>query len=119
MALTAERWSDRPADGWLTWVDTTKVRSSNPGYCFKQAGWWVDREWAHPRLVRLRARIDPAGQSTPGQQEVPRMIDVRQQRCGGDGCIAWRLSRPGAGGKAWRSCWTCGTVDPPTGEIHD
>jgi hypothetical protein len=51
MALTAERWSDRPADGWLrfTWIDATKVASSNPGYYFKQAGWWVDREWAHPR----------------------------------------------------------------------
>ncbi len=64
MALTVERWSDRPADGWLTWIDVTKVRSTNPGYCFKQAGWWLDRDWSHPRLVRLRARIDPAGQST-------------------------------------------------------
>lgn len=68
MVLTAERWSDRPADGWLTWIDTTKVASSNPGSCFKQAGWWVDRDWSHPRLVRLRARIDPAGPSTPGSR---------------------------------------------------
>ncbi len=114
MALTAERWSDRPADHWLrlTWIDTTKVRSSNPGYCFKQAGWWVDREWTHPRLIRLRAKIDPAGQSTPGHQEVPHMIDIRQQRCG-DGCIAWRLSRPGSAGQEWRPCWSCGTTEHP------
>jgi hypothetical protein len=115
MALTAKRWSGRPADGWLTWIDTTKIRSANPGYCFKQAGWWLDRDWTHPRLIRLRARIDrPAS-----HQEVPRMIDIRQQRCGADGCIAWRLSRPGSNGQEWRPCWSCGAAEPPTGEVRD
>ncbi len=142
MALTAKRWAGRPADGWLTWIDRTKVRSSNPGYCFKQAGWWLDRDWTHPRLIRLRARIDPAGQSTPGHQEAPRMIDIRQQRCGQvffwfgdaripeqehtsgvpdrvDQCLAWRLSQPGSGGQEWRPCWNCGTTEVPTGQHDD
>jgi hypothetical protein len=56
MRLTAEFWDERPADGWLTFVDTTKVRSKNPGACFKKAGWWHDRSWSHPRLVRLRSQ---------------------------------------------------------------
>ncbi len=59
MALTAELWGDSPADGWVTWVNTSKVASANPGFCFKKAGWWLDREWRtdrrRPHLVRLRA----------------------------------------------------------------
>jgi len=61
MALTASLWHSRPADGWLTWVDRTKVRSPNPGYCFKQAGWTLDRAWSHPQLVRLRAPVLEVG----------------------------------------------------------
>ena len=33
------------------------------------------------------------------------MIDIRQQRCAHDGCIAWRLSRPGTCGQSWRPGW--------------
>lgn len=49
-------WGLSPVDGWVTWVDQTKIRSVNPGFCFKQAGWWLDRDWTHRqrRLVRLR-----------------------------------------------------------------
>ena len=54
MDLTHDMWGYPPKDGWVTWVDRRKVESSNPGYCFKQAGWWLDREWSHPHLVRLR-----------------------------------------------------------------
>ncbi len=31
-------WGEPPADGMITFVDAAKVRSPNPGYCFKQAG---------------------------------------------------------------------------------
>lgn len=55
MELTTERWGDDPPDGWVTWIDTRKVKSRNPGFCFKVAGWWLDRKWAHRYLVRLRA----------------------------------------------------------------
>lgn len=55
MRMTVERWGDPPVDGWVTWVDRSKVESVHPGYCFKQAGWWLDRGWEHPRLVRLRS----------------------------------------------------------------
>lgn len=57
MERTAETWRGRPADGWLTFVAKDKVRSVNPGACFKKAGWWLDREWSHPKLVRLRAEV--------------------------------------------------------------
>jgi hypothetical protein len=55
MTITERLWGEPPSDGWVTWVDTRKVPGSNPGYCFKQAGWWLDRGWTHRYLIRLRA----------------------------------------------------------------
>lgn len=49
-------WGER-LDGWVTWIDPRKVASPNPGYCFLRAGWRRDREWTHPRLIRLRAPL--------------------------------------------------------------
>jgi hypothetical protein len=28
-----------PKDGFVTYVDARKVRSTNPGYCFLKSGW--------------------------------------------------------------------------------
>jgi hypothetical protein len=70
MDLTAQLWSGRPAEGWITWVDRRQVRSTNPGYCFKQAGWSIDRAWQHLYLVRLRAPIPSSrGVASPTQQD--------------------------------------------------
>ena len=55
MRLTRELWTAPPPDEWLTFVDRRKVVSTNPGYCFKQAGWWLDSVWSHRYMVRLRA----------------------------------------------------------------
>jgi hypothetical protein len=63
MEITEELWGPPPADGWATYVDKTKIASANPGFCFKQAGWTLDREWSHPRLVRLRSAPNPATRS--------------------------------------------------------
>ena len=57
MSLTAQLWDERPRDGWVTWIDPAKVASEHPGYCFKMAGWRLDREWKHPKLIRLRAEV--------------------------------------------------------------
>lgn len=53
--LTERLWGP-PAGGWVTYVDRGAVASANPGYCFKRAGWRLDRTFAHPRLVRLTLR---------------------------------------------------------------
>lgn len=38
-AVAATRWYwDPPAIGMITFVQAAKVKSANPGYCFKQAG---------------------------------------------------------------------------------
>lgn len=37
-ATTAE-WGNPPRDGIITYVASDKVRSINPGCCFKKAGW--------------------------------------------------------------------------------
>lgn len=42
LILQAEAWARRrwPAMDWLyTYVNPSRIRSSNPGYCFKIAGW--------------------------------------------------------------------------------
>jgi hypothetical protein len=36
VAIAFDRWGP---DRVFTYVDPTKIRSANPGYCFKQAGW--------------------------------------------------------------------------------
>jgi hypothetical protein len=55
MRVTVAMWGEPPTDGWVTWCDRTKIASAHPGFCFKQAGWTLDRAYKHPRLVRLFA----------------------------------------------------------------
>jgi hypothetical protein len=55
MELTERLWGPPPPDGWVTWVDASKVASANPGYCFKLAGWQLDSSWKRGRMIRLRA----------------------------------------------------------------
>jgi hypothetical protein len=38
VAVTRYIWNDIPPLGMVTFVDAVKVRSVNPGYCYKQAG---------------------------------------------------------------------------------
>jgi hypothetical protein len=45
-------------------------------------------------------------------------MDIKQQRCGHGGCIAWRLSCLGSNGEDWRACWSCGTRQEPIGELY-
>lgn len=53
---TERLWGTPPPVGWVTYVDRSEVGSRNPGYCFKRAGWTLDRSFEHPRLVRLLLR---------------------------------------------------------------
>jgi hypothetical protein len=46
----------RAPDGWLTYVEPAKVRSQEPGYCFKMAGFVVDETFSSRRLIRLLKR---------------------------------------------------------------
>ena len=57
MDLTCRLWTDRPRHGWSTYVDTAKVRSANPGYCFKRAGWVLDRTYRPDRRRRSLIRL--------------------------------------------------------------
>lgn len=52
VAMTEDLWGP-PKAGWVTYVDSSAVASVNPGYCFKRAGWTLDRTFEHPSLVRL------------------------------------------------------------------
>jgi hypothetical protein len=57
VALTLERWGPAPAGGWVTYVDPAQVRSVNPGWCFKCAGWVLERGYRGNErrpLIRLR-----------------------------------------------------------------
>ena len=39
MQVATVVWGHPPKDGFITYVDPAKVRSTNPGYCFIKAGW--------------------------------------------------------------------------------
>ena len=41
----------------VSFVDCTKVRSSNPGFCFREAGWEVVGRAKNPNLLRLEKRL--------------------------------------------------------------
>lgn len=47
LVRTYEEWTQRygelPPERLRTEIDTTRVRSTNPGYCYLQAGWERDR----------------------------------------------------------------------------
>lgn len=66
MDLTERLWGPAP-EGWVTWVDTRKVRSTNPGYCFLRAGWWRDDSWRPARGRRGRIRLRAASRTVGPQ----------------------------------------------------
>lgn len=39
VAATLAEWGSPLPDGLITYVDATAIRSTNPGCCFKRAGW--------------------------------------------------------------------------------
>jgi hypothetical protein len=51
VAATRWYWPDVPALGIVTFVDPRKVRSANPGYCYRMAGWTRLRERTKGGLV--------------------------------------------------------------------
>src|SRR5215471_17118558 len=53
MALSEEIFGAAP-QGWVTYVEPGKVRSQDPGYCFKMAGYALDPTFSSKRLIRLR-----------------------------------------------------------------
>lgn len=61
MRRTQDIWGARPADEWITWVAPDLVASGVPGWCFRRAGWWRDREWKSWRkdvaMMRFRAHL--------------------------------------------------------------
>ena len=53
------RRHDCGPDGLITYVWDAKVRSANPGYCFKVAGWWVTGRSADGRKTLLQKPVPP------------------------------------------------------------
>ena len=62
IALT-QHASDCGSDGMLTYVFDRKVRSSNPGCCFKKAGWAVRGRSADNRKTLLTKPFTLAGEA--------------------------------------------------------
>lgn len=57
MVLGWERW---PEARFYTYVNPRRVRSANPGFCFKQAGWTLCGITKTRRLLVLEARPEAA-----------------------------------------------------------
>ena len=55
LILEAEQlaWTRWPGERLYTYVDTARVKSSNPGYCYKRAGWLVCGRTKARRLLIL------------------------------------------------------------------
>lgn len=58
VAVTLREWGEPPPDGIITYVDQTKVRSANPGFCFLRAGWARVGYSKRRNLLRLSAPIE-------------------------------------------------------------
>ena len=61
MTIAWERW---PGARLYTYVDASKIRSSNPGYCFKAAGWRVCGTTKDRGLVILDHRAPTIASAT-------------------------------------------------------
>lgn len=55
--VTLREWGTPPPDGIITYVNQSKVRSSNPGFCFLKAGWTKDGFSKRRNLLRLKAPV--------------------------------------------------------------
>lgn len=55
--VTLREWGQPPPDGFITYVQEARIRSSNPGFCFKQAGWKVDGRSKVHKHLRLRLEV--------------------------------------------------------------
>lgn len=55
LILEAEKlaWTRWPGERLYTYVNTKKIKSVNPGYCFKQAGWRICGETKKNKLLIL------------------------------------------------------------------
>ena len=51
--VTEEMWGPPPKDGWITFIKADAIKSKNPGYCFKRAGWVPFGTNANGKLIRL------------------------------------------------------------------
>jgi hypothetical protein len=72
--ITENLWG--PAEcGWQTYVDTDKIASRNPGYCFKQAGWRTDGARGSKLSLILPASVSgvnrPSGATRTGGRNAP------------------------------------------------
>lgn len=63
LAAELKAWSRWPSERFYTYVNPRKVRSSNPGYCFKMAGWVPIGLTKHRKLVILQKMPES---KTPG-----------------------------------------------------
>jgi hypothetical protein len=55
--ITLREWGSPPKDGLITYVDQSKIRSVNPGFCFLKAGWMKDGFSKRRKLLRLKAPV--------------------------------------------------------------
>lgn len=53
-SLSLSLWGPYPKDGMITFIKPSAIRSPNPGYCYKAAGWVKDRPASDGKLC-LRA----------------------------------------------------------------
>lgn len=64
VAVTRWKYGDPPEQGMLTFVAADKIRSTNPGYCFRMAGF---EPAGHAKDGKLALLLAPAGMPPPAE----------------------------------------------------
>lgn len=54
VTATYGEWGPPPKDGLITYVWSNKIKSANPGYCYKKAGWKAIGKSKHRGLILLQ-----------------------------------------------------------------
>lgn len=71
LILDAEKiaWARWPGERLYTYVKPTGIRSTNPGACYKKAGWKVCGQTKHNKLVILEKFPNASSDRIPGHTE--------------------------------------------------
>jgi len=60
MDYAVDVWGLPPKDGFVTYIDPKKIKSTNPGYCFLRAGW---RRVGKSKSGKIILQASPPGES--------------------------------------------------------
>jgi hypothetical protein len=74
--MTINQWGELPKDGFITYVNASKIKSSNPGCCFKKAGFKEIGKSKKRKLILLQFKEEKSMSNNAN----PAMVTTGQVR---------------------------------------